>query len=187
MCLLTLSPLTPHPFHPLHLTPFTPYTSPLHHLHLTPSPPAPHPFTTCTSPLHPLHLTPSPPAPHPRSMWRQFRFLKYVTAFIALAAHSNISPELDHRVNTSMFPQMFPERVPKLSKRLPSIVVEPMDSSEVESGELRWPPVETRPPPETQDPRHTVPPSARTPPGQTPGEAVVEGPDPPGEDQQETD
>uniref|UniRef100_A0A8C4ZVA4 LBH domain-containing protein n=1 Tax=Gadus morhua TaxID=8049 RepID=A0A8C4ZVA4_GADMO len=65
-------------------------------------------------------------------------------------------------------PQMFPgpnERVPKLSKRLPSIVVEPMDSSEVESGELRWPPKDLC----------------------LPGEAVVEGPDPPGEDQQETD
>lgn len=34
------------------------------------------------------------------------------------------------------------ERYPKLSKRLPSIVVEPMDASEVESGELRWPPDE---------------------------------------------
>nr|XP_020459891.1 protein LBH-like [Monopterus albus] len=32
------------------------------------------------------------------------------------------------------------ERYPKLSKRLPSIVVEPMDAAEVESGELRWPP-----------------------------------------------
>lgn len=32
------------------------------------------------------------------------------------------------------------ERYPKLSKRLPSIVVEPTDGSEVESGELRWPP-----------------------------------------------
>ncbi|KAM4625539.1 protein LBH-like [Polymixia lowei] len=41
--------------------------------------------------------------------------------------------------------QIFPdshERYPKLSKRLPSIVVEPTDSSEVESGELRWPPEE---------------------------------------------
>ena len=68
--------------------------------------------------------------------------------------------------------QMFPgpnERVPKLTKRLPSIVVEPMDSSEVESGELRWPPVETRSP-ETQEPGHTVPPSAPSPPGQTTGE-----------------
>ncbi|XP_035024519.1 LBH domain-containing protein 2 [Hippoglossus stenolepis] len=34
------------------------------------------------------------------------------------------------------------ERFPKLSKRLPSIVVEPMDGAEVESGELRWPPDE---------------------------------------------
>lgn len=43
------------------------------------------------------------------------------------------------------FKQMFPdthERIPKLSKRLPSIVVEPTDGAEVESGELRWPPDE---------------------------------------------
>uniref|UniRef100_A0A8D0EM90 LBH domain-containing protein n=1 Tax=Strix occidentalis caurina TaxID=311401 RepID=A0A8D0EM90_STROC len=32
------------------------------------------------------------------------------------------------------------EKYPKLSKRLPSIVVEPTESGEVESGELRWPP-----------------------------------------------
>lgn len=41
------------------------------------------------------------------------------------------------------FKQIFPdvhERNPKLSKRLPSIVVEPTDAAEVESGELRWPP-----------------------------------------------
>ncbi|KAF3700772.1 Protein LBH [Channa argus] len=41
--------------------------------------------------------------------------------------------------------QIFPEtheRYPKLSKRLPSIVVEPTDAAEVESGELRWPPDE---------------------------------------------
>lgn len=29
-----------------------------------------------------------------------------------------------------------------MSKRLPSIVVEPTDGAEVESGELRWPPDE---------------------------------------------
>lgn len=40
-----------------------------------------------------------------------------------------------------MFPDTH-ERYPKLTKRLPSIVVEPMDASEVESGELRWPPDE---------------------------------------------
>uniref|UniRef100_UPI003AAD6AAB protein LBH-like n=1 Tax=Centroberyx gerrardi TaxID=166262 RepID=UPI003AAD6AAB len=34
------------------------------------------------------------------------------------------------------------DRFPKLSKRLPSIVVEPTDGAEVESGELRWPPDE---------------------------------------------
>ncbi|XP_076613205.1 protein LBH isoform X2 [Chaetodon auriga] len=32
------------------------------------------------------------------------------------------------------------EHFPKLSRRLPSIVVEPTDGGEVESGELRWPP-----------------------------------------------
>ncbi|XP_048830027.1 protein LBH [Brienomyrus brachyistius] len=39
--------------------------------------------------------------------------------------------------------QVFPDshdRYPKLSKRLPSIVVEPTEGGEVESGELRWPP-----------------------------------------------
>nr|XP_014344014.1 PREDICTED: uncharacterized protein LOC102361636 isoform X2 [Latimeria chalumnae] len=42
--------------------------------------------------------------------------------------------------------QVFPdsqetyEKHPKLFKRLPSIVVEPTDTGEVESGELRWPP-----------------------------------------------
>lgn len=38
---------------------------------------------------------------------------------------------------------MFPDsekRFPKLSRRLPSIVVEPTEGDEVESGELRWPP-----------------------------------------------
>lgn len=44
--------------------------------------------------------------------------------------------------------QIFPdpleksERCPKMTKRLPSIVVEPTESGEVESGELRWPPDE---------------------------------------------
>ncbi|KAM6913167.1 protein LBH [Xenentodon cancila] len=41
----------------------------------------------------------------------------------------------------SIFPDTH-ERYPKLSKRLPSIVVEPTDAAEVESGELRWPPDE---------------------------------------------
>ncbi|PWA28304.1 LBH domain-containing protein 2-like [Gambusia affinis] len=39
--------------------------------------------------------------------------------------------------------QVFPdstERAPKLCRRLPSIVVEPSDADQVESGELRWPP-----------------------------------------------
>ncbi|XP_075471129.1 LBH domain-containing protein 2 [Ascaphus truei] len=44
--------------------------------------------------------------------------------------------------------QVFPdshEKHPKLSKRLPSIVVEPMESGDVESGELRWPPEDFTP------------------------------------------
>ncbi|XP_026197001.1 protein LBH-like [Anabas testudineus] len=39
--------------------------------------------------------------------------------------------------------QVFPDRVehfPKLSRHLPSIVVESTDGGDVESGELRWPP-----------------------------------------------
>ncbi|XP_030261247.1 protein LBH [Sparus aurata] len=39
--------------------------------------------------------------------------------------------------------QVFPdpaEDFPKLSRLLPSIVVEPTDGGDVESGELRWPP-----------------------------------------------
>ena len=50
--------------------------------------------------------------------------------------------------------QVFPdshERYPKLSKRLPSIVVEPTESGEVESGELRWPPDDLSPTDETRD------------------------------------
>ncbi|XP_068194991.1 protein LBH-like [Antennarius striatus] len=39
----------------------------------------------------------------------------------------------------TIFPESH-ERFPKLSKRLPSIIVEPTDGKEVESGELRWPP-----------------------------------------------
>uniref|UniRef100_A0AAV2JFB7 LBH domain-containing protein n=1 Tax=Knipowitschia caucasica TaxID=637954 RepID=A0AAV2JFB7_KNICA len=42
---------------------------------------------------------------------------------------------------------MFPEsRFPKLSERLPSIVVEPSETATVESGELRWPPDNAPPP-----------------------------------------
>ncbi|XP_041132582.1 protein LBH-like [Polyodon spathula] len=43
--------------------------------------------------------------------------------------------------------QVFPEshkRYPKLSRRLPSVVVEPSETGEVESGELRWPPDENK-------------------------------------------
>ncbi|XP_051251884.1 protein LBH [Dicentrarchus labrax] len=47
------------------------------------------------------------------------------------------------------------ERYPKLSKRLPSIVVEPTDGAEVESGELRWPPDEPSSP-DAQSERQSV-------------------------------
>ncbi|KAM4542674.1 uncharacterized protein PAE49_019182 isoform 2-T2 [Odontesthes bonariensis] len=54
----------------------------------------------------------------------------------------------------SIFPDTH-ERYPKLSKRLPSIVVEPIDAAEVESGELRWPPDEPSTP-EAQTERRTA-------------------------------
>ncbi|KAG8449272.1 hypothetical protein GDO86_016081 [Hymenochirus boettgeri] len=44
--------------------------------------------------------------------------------------------------------QIFPdthEKHPKLTKRLPSIVVEPTECGDVESGELRWPPEDLTP------------------------------------------
>ncbi|XP_061099776.1 protein LBH-like isoform X2 [Conger conger] len=45
----------------------------------------------------------------------------------------------DQDIHFQIYPDSH-ERYPKLSKRLPSIVVEPTDDSKVESGELRWPP-----------------------------------------------
>ncbi|XP_041702929.1 protein LBH-like [Coregonus clupeaformis] len=45
----------------------------------------------------------------------------------------------DQGISFQIFPDTH-ERNPKLSKRLPSIVVEPSDGGNVESGELRWPP-----------------------------------------------
>ncbi|XP_012692208.1 protein LBH-like [Clupea harengus] len=53
--------------------------------------------------------------------------------------------------------QIFPdsrERYPKLSERLPSIVVEPTEG-EVESGELRWPPENVRSTDVSHRPTHT--------------------------------
>ncbi|XP_018416595.1 PREDICTED: protein LBH [Nanorana parkeri] len=53
--------------------------------------------------------------------------------------------------------QIFPDshdKHPKLTKRLPSIVVEPMESGDVESGELRWPPEDISP---TDDKREAKP------------------------------
>ncbi|XP_048343016.1 LBH domain-containing protein 2 [Sphaerodactylus townsendi] len=48
-------------------------------------------------------------------------------------------PEEEGGTSSQAFPDAH-EKYPKLSKRLPSIVVEPTESGEVESGELRWPP-----------------------------------------------
>ncbi|XP_034418789.1 protein LBH [Cyclopterus lumpus] len=51
-------------------------------------------------------------------------------------------------------------RYPKLCKRLPSIVVEPMDGADVESGELRWPPDEpSSPDAQSERPRADHPPA----------------------------
>ncbi|XP_031437890.1 protein LBH [Clupea harengus] len=57
----------------------------------------------------------------------------------------------DQSISFQIFPDSH-ERFPKLSKRLPSIVVEPTESGEVESGELRWPPVDLS---STDDPQNT--------------------------------
>uniref|UniRef100_A0A4W5PGI7 LBH domain-containing protein n=1 Tax=Hucho hucho TaxID=62062 RepID=A0A4W5PGI7_9TELE len=48
----------------------------------------------------------------------------------------------DQGISFQIFPDTH-ERNPKLSKRLPSIVVEPSDGGNVESGELRWPPMDS--------------------------------------------
>nr|XP_056708101.1 LBH domain-containing protein 2 [Euleptes europaea] len=48
-------------------------------------------------------------------------------------------PEEEGGTSSQPFPDAH-EKYPKLSKRLPSIVVEPTESGDVESGELRWPP-----------------------------------------------
>ncbi|KAK7133275.1 hypothetical protein R3I94_015221 [Phoxinus phoxinus] len=50
----------------------------------------------------------------------------------------------EQNISLQVFPDSH-ERFPKLSKRLPSIVVEPTESGEVESGELRWPPDDLSP------------------------------------------
>ncbi|KAB5539793.1 hypothetical protein PHYPO_G00093250 [Pangasianodon hypophthalmus] len=57
----------------------------------------------------------------------------------------------DQKIGFQIFPESH-ERYPKLSKRLPSIVVEPTETGEVESGELRWPPDDLSPTDETRDP-----------------------------------
>ncbi|XP_060117570.1 LBH domain-containing protein 2 [Heteronotia binoei] len=48
-------------------------------------------------------------------------------------------PEEEGGTSSQAFPDAH-EKYPKLSKRLPSIVVEPTETGDVESGELRWPP-----------------------------------------------
>ncbi|KAH0620343.1 hypothetical protein JD844_020655 [Phrynosoma platyrhinos] len=48
-------------------------------------------------------------------------------------------PEEEGGTSSQAFPEAH-EKYPKLSKRLPSIVVEPSEMGDVESGELRWPP-----------------------------------------------
>uniref|UniRef100_A0A3P8W8W1 LBH domain-containing protein n=1 Tax=Cynoglossus semilaevis TaxID=244447 RepID=A0A3P8W8W1_CYNSE len=60
----------------------------------------------------------------------------------------------EEAVSFKIFPDPH-ERYPKLSKRLPSIVVEPTDGAEVESGELRWPPDEPSSP-DAQTERQSV-------------------------------
>ncbi|XP_035277189.1 protein LBH-like isoform X2 [Anguilla anguilla] len=61
----------------------------------------------------------------------------------------------DQDIHFQIFPDSH-ERYPKLSKRLPSIVVEPTESGEVESGELRWPPKDQS---TTDNPSHAQPPA----------------------------
>uniref|UniRef100_A0A8D0B5W5 LBH domain-containing protein n=1 Tax=Salvator merianae TaxID=96440 RepID=A0A8D0B5W5_SALMN len=48
-------------------------------------------------------------------------------------------PEEEGGSSSQAFPDTH-EKYPKLTKRLPSIVVEPSETGDVESGELRWPP-----------------------------------------------
>ncbi|KAL2082257.1 hypothetical protein ACEWY4_022075 [Coilia grayii] len=62
----------------------------------------------------------------------------------------------DESISFQIFPETH-ERFPKLSKRLPSIVVEPTEGGEVESGELRWPPDDMSVTDDCQDiPVHTT-------------------------------
>ncbi|KAI1897779.1 hypothetical protein AGOR_G00086790 [Albula goreensis] len=61
----------------------------------------------------------------------------------------------DQGITFQIFPDSH-ERYPKLSERLPSIVVEPTESGDVESGELRWPPNDSASP---QSPSHSQTPT----------------------------
>ncbi|XP_026880916.1 protein LBH isoform X1 [Electrophorus electricus] len=68
------------------------------------------------------------------------------------SAVGDYSASGDQDISFKVFPDSH-ERYPKLSKRLPSIVVEPTEGGEVESGELRWPPDDLSPTDETRDPQ----------------------------------
>ncbi|TRY59330.1 hypothetical protein DNTS_033557, partial [Danionella cerebrum] len=68
-------------------------------------------------------------------------------------AVGDFSASEEQNISFQIFPDSH-ERFPKLSKRLPSIVVEPTESGEVESGELRWPPDDLSP---TEHPRDKQP------------------------------
>ncbi|XP_023656477.1 protein LBH isoform X2 [Paramormyrops kingsleyae] len=61
-----------------------------------------------------------------------------------MADFSGGSTSEDQAMSFQVFPDSH-DRYPKLSKRLPSIVVEPTEGGEVESGELRWPPDDLTP------------------------------------------
>nr|AAI59102.1 Si:dkeyp-72h1.1 protein [Danio rerio] len=60
------------------------------------------------------------------------------------SAVGDFSASEEQNISLQIYPNSH-ERFPKLSKRLPSIVVEPTESGEVESGELRWPPDDLSP------------------------------------------
>ncbi|TSK58101.1 Protein LBH [Bagarius yarrelli] len=66
------------------------------------------------------------------------------------SAVGDYSASGDQKLGFQIFPESH-ERHPKLSKRLPSIVVEPSETGDVESGELRWPPDDLSPADETRD------------------------------------
>ncbi|XP_056337442.1 protein LBH [Danio aesculapii] len=66
------------------------------------------------------------------------------------SAVGDFSASEEQNISLQIYPDSH-ERFPKLSKRLPSIVVEPTESGEVESGELRWPPDDLSPTDDSRD------------------------------------